>query len=529
MVVPPAIEADWIVELTDTYIKFLNNDGTLTVLNVPTGGLLVSESALLNQLISSIEHQNADGSTASSTVTGVNVTGFIALGALYTFFQPIILAREVFAGDDILIGGAGIDYLSGGAGDDTLTGGAGNIDNFEFKAGDGNWGHDTITDFDTPGGERVTINQTTTIKGYSDLVFSINAIGDAVASAGGNSITFKGVAVPDLSSAKFYFPIYGNNNDNILISGANGDFMDGDDGNDAMYGYGGNDDMYGGDGDDLLKGGDGNDTMHGDDQSFFSVPGADTLFGGKGNDTMHGDGGDDFLYGEGGDDIMSGDDGNDRVVGGTGNDTMNGNGGDDILKGKDGIDTMYGDQGIDILFGDLGDDSLSGGSENDFLYGGRGEDTLNGDDGDDRLRGNLNNDTLNGGGGNDRLFGGGNADILHGDDGDDVLVGENHADVLDGGAGDDILFGNLNGGAADGDADMFRFKPGNEVDRVRDFEDGVDHIDLSLFGFASTTDAMANATQTGWGAVKFNMGGGDIMYVENMTLGVDFTDADIII
>ena len=583
VVSPPASEADWIVERSDTFIKLLNSDGTLTVLNVPTGGIAASEEAFTTAQVGSIEHQNADGSTASATVTGVNLVGFTVLGALYTFFQPIVLNQEMFAGDDtisivsgeydevngflgndtingsvsnddlegsfgndtlngndgndylggkdgddVLNGGAGQDHLAAGAGDDTLTGGS-DFDYFEFRADDGNWGHDMITDFDAASGEKVSITQTATIKGYLDLVFTTNGSGDAVASAGGNSITFQGLSIADLSPANFEFPIYGDNNDNILVSGTGGDSIFGDAGNDSMYGYGGNDHMRGSDGDDLLKGGDGDDTMYGDDDGYEETPGADTLFGGNGNDTMHGDGGNDYLYGENGNDFMFGNDGDDRLVGGAGDDTMNGNDGDDTLKGKDGMDTISGDLGVDILFGDYGNDTLNGGSGNDFLYGGRDSDVLNGDDGDDRLRGNRNDDTLNGGQGDDRLYGGSNADTLNGDNGNDFLVGENHADILDGGAGDDVLYGNLAGGAADGDADLFLFKAGNEIDRVRDFEDGIDHIDLSAFGYASKADAMSHATQTGWGTVKFDMGGGDIMYVEHMTLGTDFTDDDIIV
>ena len=118
---------------------------------------------------------------------------------------------------------------------------------------------------------------------------------------------------------------------------------------------------------------------------------------------------------------------------------------------------------IDYLYGMGGNDTLNGYEGTDWLYGGSGDDRLNGYD---------DNDYLLGEDGNDKLFGG---------------FGEDH---LDGGAGNDTLYGGpgtdyLTGGSG---ADLFRWVRGDAngnllhlegVDRITDFESGVDTIDIS--------------------------------------------------
>ena len=54
-------------------------------------------------------------------------------------------------------------------------------------------------------------------------------------------------------------------------------------------------------------------------------------------------------------------------------------------------------------------------------------------------------------------------------------------DVLDGGGGTDV----------------FRFRPREGEDRVRDWTPGEDRIDLRAFGFASRAEALAGAEQVG--------------------------------
>ncbi|WP_201285598.1 calcium-binding protein [Chelativorans xinjiangense] len=171
-------------------------------------------------------------------------------------------------------------------------------------------------------------------------------------------------------------------------------------------------------------------------------------------------------------------------------DEMHGRGGNDILHGRGGGDTLYGDDGYDALSGGPGDDSLYGGAQGDGLFGG---------------------------GGNDRLFG---------EDGDDFLFGQDGDDVLDGGAGNDCLYAGpgddvMTGGAG---ADVFSFtsryflwrniEPSGK-DTVRDFEDGVDKLDMkNVFEAARFEDLDIALDEEGMGTVvRF---GDNAIHIENV-------------
>ena len=181
-------------------------------------------------------------------------------------------------------------------------------------------------------------------------------------------------------------------------------------------------------------------------------------------------------------DVHIGTDASERLNGGAGNDTIDGGGGADIIEGSLGDDTLRGGTGADRLYGDDGTDTLMGESGNDTLYGGAGNDTMDGGSMADTLWGGIGRDTMRGGIGND---------TLHGEAGDDWIYGNEGADVLVGGLGADILYG----GAG---ADRFvlaRIDESNTLhDEIRDFERGVDKIDLSAidadtWSYASTNDA----------------------------------------
>jgi Ca2+-binding RTX toxin-like protein len=136
---------------------------------------------------------------------------------------------------------------------------------------------------------------------------------------------------------------------------------------------------------------------------------------------------------------------------------------DSILRGTPKDDVLKGDRPSNVILGYEG---------NDLLIGGRGMDTLIGADGNDLLKGRGGNDILQGGRGNDTLLGG---------DGNDVLYGDRGRDVLRGGAGDDILFGGPGNdvliGGPGADAFVLEFNQSG-VDRIRDFESGVDKLGL---------------------------------------------------
>jgi serralysin len=87
---------------------------------------------------------------------------------------------------------------------------------------------------------------------------------------------------------------------------------------------------------------------------------------------------------------------------------------------------------------------------------------LNGTGGVDRISGKAGHDKLHAKGGNDTLTG---------DTGNDWLYGDSGSDTLIGGAGNDVLTGGSH-------ADIFRFSGKWGRDKICDFKDGIDRIDL---------------------------------------------------
>lgn len=102
-------------------------------------------------------------------------------------------------------------------------------------------------------------------------------------------------------------------------------------------------------------------------------------------------------------------------------------------------------------------------------------------DGDDKASGGRGDDTLMGAAGNDRLNGGVGNDVLNGGVGDDTLIGGEGNDRLTGAAG----------------ADQFVFSGSFGVDRIVDFEAGVDHISLKTSQFADFDAVMAASRDNG--------------------------------
>jgi Ca2+-binding RTX toxin-like protein len=138
-----------------------------------------------------------------------------------------------------------------------------------------------------------------------------------------------------------------------------------------------------------------------------------------------------------------------------------------LFSGSDLPDLIATGTGDDTLEGFKGDDWLFGGVGNDLARGGKGDDFLGGGGGDP---------------GNDTLYGGEGNDFLVGDEGDDKLYGGTGSDFLEGGEGSDTL-----SGGADGEIDTFSFQvsqTGTGVDRITDFEVGIDHILIQGFGGA---------------------------------------------
>ncbi|MEM7546496.1 MAG: calcium-binding protein [Pseudomonadota bacterium] len=219
-----------------------------------------------------------------------------------------------------------------------------------------------------------------------------------------------------------------------------------------------------------------------------------------------------------GNDISTGDS-HDRIRAGDGNDYIFVGGGDD---------RVHGEEGNDVIFGGSGDDRLRGGRDNDTLFGGSGDDRLRGDEGADvvvggagrdRLKGKAGDDTLEGGSGADRVNGGGGDDVVNGGGGNDRLKGNSGNDALDGGAGSDRYKGGLG-------EDIFIFGVDGKLDRIQDFQDGVDRVDLSAFGLGGIDEAVRNAVQDGLD-VLVDLGSGDVIKFHNISL-LELTEDDFI-
>jgi hypothetical protein len=307
--------------------------------------------------------------------------------------------------------------------------------------------------------------------------------------------------------------LFGNGGDDTMLGGGGRDSLFGGDGNDTITSDGdggryeggaGNDLMESGDGNETMLGGDGNDTI---DHSWFNGAynfdmtsgltnysgesytgfetvlmggGDDSVGGTTGNDTVDGGAGNDSLFGLAGDDDLTGGAGRDTLDGGAGNDTLNGGAGNDNGRGGDDADTLTLGGGRDKGFGGAGNDTLNGGSGRDRLEGGSGDDAILGGGGKNKMLGDGGNDTLQGGGGADNMDGGAGDDLLFGNGGKDRMFGGFGADTFRGGSGGDTM----DGGAG---ADVFVFGQGSGRDRVLNFEDGIDRIDLEGVAFGDLT------------------------------------------
>jgi Ca2+-binding RTX toxin-like protein len=126
---------------------------------------------------------------------------------------------------------------------------------------------------------------------------------------------------------------------------------------------------------------------------------------------------------------------------------------------------------LSSTYGTNSADTLKGTSLKDWIVGGEGNDTIDGNGKADRIIGGQGDDTLNGGGGRDTVSGGSGNDLIHGQSGNDDLRGRD---------GEDTFF--------------FETTPnvGGNVDKIRDFEPGVDRIALSKAIFTAIGGALAS-------------------------------------
>ena len=334
----------------------------------------------------------------------------------------------------------------------------------------GSSGNDALVNFFTgiirgdvqlAGGEDRIINQGV-ISG--DIFLDIGLVSDTVNNSGSilGNLTF-GAADDDILVSAGMIDgdaNMGSGNDLARISGVvTGDFVGG----------GGNDRLF-------LSGEVQGEIFMGDGNDFANLLGGNVtrISGGDGNDTYVVDKTADVLVvteevGEGTDLVrtkisyrLSQNVENLQLVGagqltGTGNDL------DNVITGNSENNQL---EGLD------GNDNLIGAGGNDTLLGGNGDDTLQDSLGANNLFGGAGNDTMTTGIGEDQQFGGEGDDLMFAGGGDDLLVGGDGFDRMNGGTGADVFDFN----ATDESSTM-------QADRIFDFENGIDLIDLSdIFG-----------------------------------------------
>jgi len=367
----------------------------------------------------------------------------------------------------------------------------------------------TFTLYDTGGVDTVNFSSDT-----HDQIVSL--VGETYSSVGGligNMAIFRGTVIEKYFAGSGDDTITGNDADNTLKGGA---------GSDTLSGGVGIDRLFGGDGIDTVdysdaaaaaniylnlgktKGAEGTDYLN----SIENATGSDfddRLIGSTGTNILNGGAGNDVMKSKGGDDQMFGGDGDDRMVGHTGNEHMEGGAGVDIMQGISGADDMYGDAGNDYMYGGSGNDSVYGGTGADKIYGNTGDDTLYGS-------GIGVADAMT-----NKIYGGNGNDTIYGADGLDYLYGDANNDTITGGKGDDRIWGGTG-------SDTFVFNAGDGADQIKDFENGLDQLDLTSWGIANFNDLLA--LTTGYAnSLSLGFADGSSILVAGLNLGTfDATD-----
>ncbi len=249
--------------------------------------------------------------------------------------------------------------------------------------------------------------------------------------------------------------------------------------------FGGNDKLVGAHGDDELFAGAGNDTI----QSFY---GYNDIDGGSGDDTL------DYSW--------FGDYTEQNVTLGV----------NASLAREDSF-ALNSSVRFDDEFSSI--ENLVGSDLKDKLYGDGAANDISGLDSSDYIAGGAGADFLEGGNGNDTVIGGTGSDDVYGDGGDDLLIGSAGNDRLVGGTGDDDLRGGLGSDSLTGGTgiDYFQFLSIDDsnvfdgIDRVRDFREDVDKIDLSYID--ANEDAVGNQSFDFIDTDPFSrIGGGEVRY-----------------
>lgn len=461
---------------------------------------------------------------------------------------------ELYGGDDNdrLFGEIGNDRLYGDAGNDELNGGSGN-DLLVGEAGaddlDGGSGIDRVSYQESDGGVTVDLTDGTGTGG--------DAQGDVISN------------VENITGSSYRDVLRGDNGANILH---------GLGGNDELRGNGGNDVLEGGAGADQLNGGAGVDSVsyRASDEGVRVDLAEGTGEGGHAEgdvlsniENVIGSDHDDFLYGNDGANHLEGYGGNDQLSGGIGADRLDGGNGEDWVlysasgsgvtvnledgTGKGGhaeddvivdVENVQGSNYQDILTGDAGENFLLGLDGADRLDGGDGIDWVSyqhsasgvtvdlidgtGERGNaqgdvivnvENVQGSPRGDILIGDNDSNNLQGLDGDDDIQGNGGDDWLYGQSGDDRLNGGEGADRLYGN------EGE-DTFIFGAGHGDDRILDFTNDEDQIDLSAFNL-SGIDALTITSISDSVEIELTEHGGGAILLQNFDIA-DLDAADFL-
>lgn len=228
------------------------------------------------------------------------------------------------------------------------------------------------------------------------------------------------------------------------------------------------------------------------------------------------------------------------ITGGAGADFIDGGTGADSLYGGGRNDLYTVDNQADIIFENVGEgyDTVRSSSPGFYLSANvealellsAGGDSFGvGNELDNKITGNAGSNTLSGGGGNDLISGYDGTDFLYGEDGNDTLSGDGGNDYIVGGAGNDLLNGKTGDDKLFGEsgADIFVFESGTGKDLIRDFQTGIDKIDLTGFGLTSYADVQAHMLQNKHATV-IDLGHGDMVVVQGV-FNAEFSQGDFII
>lgn len=384
---------------------------------------------------------------AVSEVAGATRTGTTGADTLTgTDGNDIVTA---LAGDDILNGMGGADRMIGGTGNDTYY-----VDNR----------YDEIVEAAGAG--------TDTVIASASYMLTLGASVEAIRTIDPNAST-----PIDLTGNAYAQTITGNVGNNRLDGGLNntaaGDTLIGGRGDDTYVIYRTTDVVT-----ELAN--EGNDTVESWITYTLSASLENLTLVGMENLNGTGNAFDNIIFGNEGANQLYGMDGNDRIDGGNGNDRLEGgNGNDTYVVHNNDVVVEAANGGIDTIETTT-TFSMSANVEILRAVEGAGAISLTGSGLADTLIGNSDNNLINGLGGDDIISGGG--------------APNGGRDTLDGGLGDDTITGG-------GGQSSFQFTARNfGNDRITDFTQGADKIDLSAFYIGDLATISPFISQTAGGA-----------------------------